>query len=231
MSSDPAWPAAAAAGPGGQWTAAPRDAQADAALAALVAAHAPPRDFVPLLGGRREAARYFAAAHGAANAAPVGPCIGCGATGDLPTTTAYRWAARFTDGIHFGWVDAVLLLVGRVGVSVKYSVVSFDTAHPTCARCGPRLRRARGLANVLNFIGLFTVLVAGTVLAMCVSAAFYFDRRAERLGWAEASAVTALITAAGGACLWWMRRLRVPPSLRYVSAKPFGFASAKLIRR
>jgi hypothetical protein len=144
--------------------------------------------------------------------------------------TSYRWAARYTDGVRFGWIEELLLLAGRIGVRVRYTIVSFDTHHATCEHCGKSLRVARRIANVLNFFGLFLTIVAGFCLALDVSGVFYFDRVEDRRFFWQLTAGSTALTLVGIVCLWFMRRLRVPEPLRYLARSPFRFGSAKLTR-
>jgi hypothetical protein len=200
-------------------------------LNALVERGAPTAEFLPFFASKREAASYLASA----NAARFHPDVAadlCAACSQRPVTRSivYRWNAVFFDGFGFGPLDALKLALGHVGVTIKKEIIGFNTTHPLCESCGKRLRNRRWIADVLNFIGLFSVIVAGVAASTCWAGVFYFDlkKASERNEWYMMTAVSTAVFLAGVICLWLMKRLRVPPPLRFLARRPFFYQSSKM---
>jgi hypothetical protein len=206
------------------------DSAKTSSLDSLVATRAPVSQFVPLFENRREAVKYFANIHASLNdrQAVKGPCVVC--SGEPASGVAvYRWCATFFSGVGFGPLEVLLLFVGRIGVTVKTEVVTFDTFHPICAACVRRMRRRRWLANVLNFFGLFLAIVAGTATAIGWSGVIYFDRPSERKEWVVLALGASAAFALGLACLWPLKKLRIPASIRYLAHRPIFYHSAEMV--
>ena len=199
-------------------------------LESLVEYRAPVSQFIPLFKNRREAAKYFATAHAALNnlQGANGRCVSCESE-PAANVAVYRWCATFFDGVGFGPLEMLLLLLGHVGVKLKTEVVTFDTFHPICGSCIRQMRRRRWAANVLNFIGLFFTIIAGGAAALCWSGAFYYDKPIERNGMIVGAIISSAVLAFGIACLWPLKRLRIPASIRYLSQRPFYYQSSKMV--
>jgi hypothetical protein len=203
-------------------------------LNALVERGAPTSEFLPFFASKREAARYVASAN-AARFHPDASADFCAACGQRPVTRSivYRWNAVFFDGFAFGPLQALKLALGHIGVTIKKEIIGFDTTHPLCESCAKSLRNRRWIANVLNFIGLFSVIVAGVAASTCWAGMFYFDfkKASERNEWYMMTAVSTGVLLAGAICLWVMKRMRVPPALRFLARRPFFFQSSKILKQ
>ena len=200
-------------------------------LAALVERGAPTSEFLPFFRTKREAARYLASAN-AARFHPNAIADRCAVCNQQPVTRSitYRWNAVFFDGFGFGRPEALLLFLGHIGVTIKKEVIVCNTLHPLCETCGKRLRNRRWIANVLNFIGLFTLIVAGLATAISWSGLFYFDfkKPAERTEWYTMTAVSTAAFFTAIFCLWLMKQLRVPAALRFLAQRPFFYQSSEM---
>jgi hypothetical protein len=204
----------------------------DSQLDALVQRGAPFSEFTQLLGARREAARYLARAYAQRfyAGAQAKSCAAC--TGGQPSgTIVYRWNAVFFKRFSFGALDFLKLAVGHLGVTIEKEIVSFDTYHPLCARCGRRIRFRRWIANVLNFIGLFTLIVAGVATAITWSGFLYFDKPSDRQEWRTMALGCTGVLAAGILCLRIMGIMRVPPDLRFLARRPFSYHSSRMLKK
>jgi hypothetical protein len=209
----------------------PQDAKSQ--LDALVARGAPPSDFLPFFATKRQAAGYVASAN-AARFHPDAAGDFCAVCGQKPVTRSitYLWNAVFFDGFGFGALDALKLMLGHVGVTIKKEIIGYNTTHPLCEGCGKRLRNRCWIANVLNFIGLFTLIVAGVAAASCWAGVFYFDfKPSERNEWYMMTAVSTGVLLVGVICLWLMKRLRVPATLRFLGRRPFFYQSSKMLKQ
>jgi hypothetical protein len=154
--------------------------QSDRNLSAdeLVAQHAPMKRLRPLFPNRIACSEYFARANAQQNTLEkaTGPCCACRQEQTpCPSVVHYQWQARFSKGIGLA-----LSFLGRVGVKLHYTKIEFQTFHPICQSCKSALRKRRGIANVLNFVGLMSVIVAALPAALGWAGAFYFDKREER---------------------------------------------------
>jgi hypothetical protein len=203
-------------------------------LNALVERGAPTSEFLPFFPTRRQAANYLASAN-AARFHPNAAADRCAVCNQQPVTRSitYLWNAVFFDGFGFGPLDALKLMLGHVGVTIKKEIIAFNTTHPLCETCGKRLRNRRWIANILNFIGLFTLIVAGVAASISWAGLFYFDfkKTAERNEWYTMTAISTAVLLAGAICLWLMKRLRVPPTLRFLARRPFFYQSSKMLTR
>ncbi len=134
------------------------NANSDSNLSAadLVAQHATMKQLLPLFSNRLECAEYFARTnaelYGIDRA--VAACCVCSESPSISIAN-YQWQARFSTGVGFGRLEALLLALGHVGIKLKYTVVSFRTFHPICKGCKRSLQTKRGIANVLNFGTVF----------------------------------------------------------------------------
>jgi hypothetical protein len=200
------------------------------ALDKLVTDRAPPMEFKPYFKNGRDAMRFFAGAHTRLHslaAAGAGPCVVCGVE-PATNVAACRWDAYFFDGLKFGPLDLLLLFMGRLGVGVKQEVVTFNTFHGLCDRCAKKLRMTRIVANVINFVALFVVVLGGFFAAFAWCGVLYFDRPSERSYWLMAAIVTTPVVVAAIVALRLLSRLRVPPGLRYLASRPFFYHSGKI---
>ena len=203
----------------------------NSSLDSLVEHRAPVSQFIPMFKNRREAVEYFASTHAALNdlEAANGRCVSC--EGEPAAGIAvYRWCATFFNGVRFGPLEMLLLLVGHVGVKVKTEVVTFDTFHPICDSCIRKMNRRRWAANVLNFIGLFLTIIAGGAAALCWSGVIYFDKPSERNEMITGALISSAALAFGVAGFWPLKKLRIPASIRYLGQRPFFYQSSKMMR-
>jgi hypothetical protein len=199
------------------------------APADLVAMGCSVRDLTRLFKSRRDAARYFAQEnaklHSLKNA--TGPCVACEST-EAPIVTAYQWEAQFFSGIGFGLADVFKLALGHVGLKVKSEILRFMTFHSTCSACARRGKLLRSFANVLNFVGLFLVVIAGMVAALGWSGSFYYDRPDERTAFRLTGLVATAVIVVGVICLRALPRLRVHAAVRHLAKRPFYYHSSKV---
>lgn len=203
------------------------------ALDKLVLDRAENSAFSPFFKSRREAIKYFADAHARLNSlrSAVGPCVCCGIE-PASNVAAYRWDAHFFDGIGFGPLQILLLFVGHIGVKVKSEVVSFNTFHPICDACRRKMKQRRAVAIVLNFFGLFLVIIAGATAALGWGGVVYFDKPVEKREMLMIALPATGVTTVGLLCLFWSTKaLRVPFALRYLASRPIFSHSVKIASR
>jgi hypothetical protein len=200
----------------------------NAAADTLIEQRAPIDEVRRLFKTRRAFAEYLAIAAAARNdlSGVTNICAVC-EQNPADKIARYFWRAQFTKGFGFGWTEALMLLVGHIGVSVNYEVVEFQTHHAVCAGCKRQLAIKRLLANLLNFIGLFLLIVAGTVAAMAWSAVVYFHNSRDQKEFWQIAIAGSVLTLLGAICMAPIRKLRVPPPLRYFAVQPFIFAGVK----
>jgi hypothetical protein len=195
----------------------------------LVGQRAPFKRFLPHFSSRRQAAQFFATAYGQvyAPANAVGSCAVCGREA-AAAAARYGYEARFFKGLGFGWFQLAMLAAGWIGVRVDSYVVTLIAYHPICRHCKSRMRRRLWLANLLNFVGLFVMLVAGTATVGLYCQMIY--DRASAGPRAELYLFIATgLTLIGGLCLCCMKPLRVPKRFRFLARRPIYFRSAKVI--
>jgi hypothetical protein len=151
-------------------------------------------------------------------------CIACGEA-DRDVDVAIRWEARFAQSVGLQWL---MLLLGHIGVKIKYESVGFETHHPMCLSCSARARWKRWLANVLNFIALFLILVAGGAAALFWCGVFYFDSRQDKAAMLHGALIASGLLVLGAVCLLALRPLRVPHALRHIGQRPFYYRGARI---
>ena len=188
----------------------------------LLAKHAAIKQFRPLFENRIDCAEYFARANAEFNGLDraTGRCCVCKQDSGQFVAN-YQWEARFSSGFRFGPLEAFLLTLGHIGVHLKYTKLSFQTFHPICQTCKQALRKRRGLANVLNFVGLFLKITASLLAALGWAGALYFTRTDDKTSFLQIGAVATGLMLLGIICMVSLNKLRVPPSLRYFTKPPF----------
>jgi hypothetical protein len=174
----------------------------------------------------RQCANYFAEGNGNAfrPEATIGPCVVCGCRSSA--VVRYRWQARFFDRLNFGGLSLLALIAGHLHASAKYQLVEFSTFHPVCEGCARTLRARRWIANILNFIGFFMLIVGILIAAIGWSCYFYFDGADRRGGLITGITATAGVFVAS-VCLLVLKALRVPQALRFLPTGRFSYCSAK----
>jgi hypothetical protein len=117
---------------------------------------------------------------------------------------------------------ALMMLAGRVGLTLQQTVIDFQTIHRFCETCVSRTKRSRALSVLTKSIAFFLLIVSTGMALIGGGAAiiFWADRkdRHEFLGWLVVGTAGMIASIFGHI---WKRRLRIPEQLRAVGRKPF----------
>jgi hypothetical protein len=135
---------------------------------------------------------------------------------------AFCWRALVSPRFAFTHINALMLLAGRLSVSIQHTSVDFVTFHGLCEPCAKKAKLNRFCATAIKSISFFLLLVC---LGMCV-----FGGGAALLFWADskdrkeclivfAIGVAGLIASVFGHI--WERNLRILKFVRSVGRKPF----------
>ena len=135
---------------------------------------------------------------------------------------AFCWRTLVNPRFAFTRNDALMLLAGRVGMTLQHTVIDFATVHGFCESCASRAKRNRVLSVLVKSIAFFLLIVCiGMVLigggAAIIMRADPKDRNEFLICFFIG--VIGLIASVFGHI--WERRLRIPVSLRTIGRKPF----------
>lgn len=135
---------------------------------------------------------------------------------------AFHWRALVNPKFAFTRLDALLLLAGRVGMTLQHTMIDFATVHGFCDSCAATVKRNRLFSVVIKSVAFFTLIVCiGMVLigggAVVVMSPDPKDRNEFLICFLVG--VFGLIASTFGHV--WERRLRIPPPLRMIGRKPF----------
>jgi hypothetical protein len=134
----------------------------------------------------------------------------------------FCWRALVNPRFAFTRTDALLLLAGRVGMTLQHTVVDFATFHGLCDSCASNAKRNRFVSVVVKSISFFLLLVCMGFIVFAGGAAIMFwsdpkDRHEFLIGFFIG--VIGLIASVFGHK--WERNLRIPKFARTIGRKPF----------
>jgi hypothetical protein len=182
---------------------------------------------------RDDALNYYAAhqqnKHPPRPAASADICLTCK---DAPTLVVeYRWRGILFDGVRFGALDALMLLLGHVGMTVQHRAIDFQTYHPACRACWRRTVWRKRLAPLINFFA-FAGLLCGLLLAPLGFLTPVFGKGLKR-----DEQIIFVLVGIGGSLLILLypflmrtvRRMQIPLPLRSIPRKPFQYHASAVV--
>jgi hypothetical protein len=138
---------------------------------------------------------------------------------------SYHWSALVRPRFAFTRTDALLLLAGRVGLSIAYTKITFQTCHHLCQGCSARVAWSRHLAIVVKAISFFLLLVGlvmtlfGGLGCLLIGENPFVSKDIRFMLYMFILGVIAVSVSCGGHAI--ERRMRIPAYIRTVGRKPF----------
>jgi len=156
---------------------------------------------------------------------PPSACCNCGAPSSI--MTHFSWRATYATQFAPNAADVLLLFAGFVRISTSSKFMEFQTHHGFCGACWKKHWMKRGLANLLEFIGLLGGVICLLIapLGFAVYICFRNDRQAASMLWGGILGVAGLIAAFF--IIRFASMLRVPRSLRQIPRFPFRYFKVK----
>ncbi len=134
----------------------------------------------------------------------------------------FCWRALVNPRFAFTRTDALMLLAGRVGMTLQHTVVDFATIHGFCESCASNVKRNRLISVVVKSISFFLLLVCMLFFVIAGGAAIMFwsdpKGRHECLIGFSIGAIGLIASVFGHI---WERNLRIPIFARAIGRKPF----------
>lgn len=157
--------------------------------------------------------------------ATVGTQCCCCERRSVSRVDVFCWRALVNPRFAFTRMDALMLLAGRVGMTLQHTVVDFATFHGFCEDCASKTKRARWFSVVVKSISFFLLLVCMMVIAIAGGGVIMFwsdpkDRHEFLIGFLAGA--FGLVASIYGHV--WERNLRIPKFARTIGRKPFFLA-------
>jgi hypothetical protein len=146
-----------------------------------------------------------------------------------PVTQLYAWHTMVNPEFTFTKLDMLMLFLGRAGVTLKQTVIQFETAHGLCPSCVTAIKTRRTLSVAVKAVAFFLLVVC---LALAVIGGGGVLYSLKKTGTFEAGfALSCGIGAVGLALAYlghkWESKLRVPAPFRFIGRAPFWLAKVR----
>ena len=135
---------------------------------------------------------------------------------------AFCWRTMVNPRFAFTRHDALMLLAGRVGVTLQQTVIDFATVHGFCESCASKTKRNRVLSVIVKSVAFFLLIICIGMVVIGGGAAIVLRAdpkdRNEFLVCFFLGVIGLIASVLGHV---WERKLRIPASFRTIGRKPF----------
>lgn len=154
--------------------------------------------------------------------AAVGKQCCCCGRNPVSRVQMFCWSAFVNPRFAFTRRNALELLIGHLGVTLRHTVVGFETFHGLCESCASKAKRNRIYSVVVKSISFFLLLVCiGLVLFSGGGAVMFKSDPKDRVEFLVGFFIGVIGLTASIFAHGWERRLRIPKYFQTIGRKPF----------
>ncbi|HVT89999.1 MAG TPA: hypothetical protein VHD56_14185 [Tepidisphaeraceae bacterium] len=148
-------------------------------------------------------------------------CCKCG-NAHASKVAKYEWQTTFIGGVSFGPLEALLLLIGHLGIRIRYITLSFATYHAICPQCWRAIVFRKAMANIVEFLSVSGLITGITIVLL--SLIWYLNLKStEFVLFGIIFAFGAVLVVGYPALKSLVRVMRIPSSIRSIRRRPFQF--------
>ena len=141
----------------------------------------------------------------------------------------YDWRTMVDPEFTFTKLDMLMLFLGRAGVTLKQTVLQFETAHGLCPSCVTATKTKRTFSVMVKAVAFFLLVVCLALVIIGGGGVIYSLKKtgAFEAGFALSFGIGVVGLALAYLGHKWESKLRVPASFRFIGRAPFWLAKVR----